>query len=103
MIIKENEEIIMKKYDIYTGLGGGFGGAHLVAEAEEFENQEAAVKYAYECALKEYQSYEGYYSIVSYGNILDCPENYGLEDSFTEKDIQKEIDDQISYCVKEME
>lgn len=48
------------KYNIYAGLGGGFGGARLVAEAEEFENQAAAEEYAYEYAIEEYQSYEGY-------------------------------------------
>lgn len=96
----------MKKYDIYAGLGGGFGGAHLVAEAEEFENQEAAVKYAYECALEEYQSYEGCYGIVSYGDILNYPEDYGLEDGFTEEDVQEiyqeEIESWITYCVEEV-
>lgn len=96
----------MKKYDIYAGLGGGFGDARLVAEAEKFENEEAAVKYAYECALEEYQSYEGYYGIVSYGDILNCPEDYGLEDGFTEEDVQEiyqeEIKSWITYCVEEV-
>ena len=96
----------MKKYNIYAGLGGGFGGARLVAKAEEFENEEAAVKYAYEYAIEEYQSYEGYYGIVSYGDILDYPEDYGLEDGFTEEDVQEiyqeEIESWITYDVKEV-
>ena len=48
MILKEEKEVKMKKYNIYAGLSGGFGGAQLVAEAEEFENRDAAEKYAYE-------------------------------------------------------
>ena len=106
MIIEEDKEITMKKYNIYAGLGGGFGGARLVAEAEEFENEEAAVNYAYECALEEYQSYEGYHGIVSYGDILDNPEEYGLEEGFTEEDVdeiyQEEIESWITYYVKEV-
>ena len=97
----------MKKYNIYAGLGGGFGGARLVAEAEEFENEAAAVKYAYECALEEYYSYEGCHGIVSYGDILDYPEDYGLEDGFTDEDVQEiyqeEIESWITYYVREVE
>ena len=107
MIIEKDKEITMKKYNIYAGLGGGFGGARLVAEAEEFENEAAAVNYAYECALEEYQSYEGYHGIVSYGDILDYPKDYGLEDGFTEEDVQEiyqeEVESWISYYVKEVE
>lgn len=106
MIFEEDKEITMKKYNIYAGLGGGFGGARLVAEAEEFENEDAAVNYAYECALEEYQSYEGYHGIVSYGDILDYPEDYGLEDGFTEEDVQEiyqeEVESWITYYVKEV-
>lgn len=106
MILKEEKEIKMKKYNIYAGLGGGFGGAKLVAEAEEFENEEAAVEYAYCCALEEYQSYEGYHGIVSYGDILDCPEDYGLEEGYTEEDVeeiyQEEVESWITYYVEEV-
>lgn len=106
MIIKKEKEIKMKKYNIYAGLGGGFGGAHLVAEAEEFENEAAAVNYAYECALEEYQSYEGYHGIVSYGDIWENPEDYGLEEGYTEEDVdeiyQEEVESWITYYVKEV-
>lgn len=106
MIIEEDKEITMKKYNIYAGLGGGFGGARLVAEAEEFEDEISASHYAYECAVEEYQSYEGYHGIVSYGDILDCPEDYGLEEGFTEEDVdeiyQEEVESWITYYVKEV-
>lgn len=91
----------MKKYNIYAGLGGGFGGARLIAEAEEFESEKAATKYAYDCALEEYQAYEGCYGITSYGDILDYPEDYGLEEGFTEEDVQEiyqeEVESWITY------
>lgn len=95
------------KYNIYAGLSGGFGGARLVAEAEEFENEDAASHYAYECALEEYYSYEGCHGIVSCEDILDCPEDYGLEDGFTDEDVQEiyqeEIESWITYYVREVE
>jgi hypothetical protein len=94
------------KYNIYAGLGGGFGGARLVAEAEEFENRAAAENYAYECALEDYQSYEGYHGIVSYGDIWENPEDYGLEEGYTEEDVeeiyQEEVESWITYYVEEV-
>lgn len=106
MILKEEKEIKMKKYNIYAGLGSGFGGARLVAEAEEFENRAAAENYAYECALEEYQSYEGCHGLVSYGDIWESPEDYGLEEGYTEEDVeeiyQEEVESWITYYIEEV-
>lgn len=40
-------------YNIYAGLGGGFGGADFCDEAE-FASEEDAMKYAREQAIQEY-------------------------------------------------
>ena len=94
------------KYNIYAGLSGGFGGAQLVAEAEEFENRDAAINYAYECAFEEYQSYEGCHGLVSYGDICENPEDYGLEEGYTEEDVEEiyreEVESWITYYVEEV-
>lgn len=106
MIIEEDKKITMKKYNIYAGLSGSFGGAQLVAEAEEFENRDAAESYAYQCAFEEYQSYEGYHGLVSYGDIWENPEDYGLEEGYTEEDVEEiyreEVESWITYYVEEV-
>ena len=101
MIFKEEKEIKMKKYNIYAGLSGGFGGAQLVAETEEFENQDAAESYAYQCAFEEYQSYEGYHGLTSYNDIKENPEEYGLDENPEAEDVDEvyteEVENWIEY------
>ncbi len=77
------------KYDLYAGLGGGFGGANLIYKGAEYNNIEEATKAAYEYAVEEYQSYEGYYGLASYGDIEGNPEEYGLCEDPEEEDINE--------------
>lgn len=96
----------MSTYKIYAGLGGGFGGAHHVA-TEQFESESAAMQYAYDCAVEEYQSYEGLHGIVSFGDICENPEDYGLDEDFSDEDAEsiynEEVESWIVYYVKLVE
>lgn len=60
----------MKIYNIYAGLGGGFGGVSF-QHSEEFESQEDADEYAREVAFKEYDSYGGLHGLSSYDEVED--------------------------------
>lgn len=76
MILKEEKEVKMKKYNIYAGLGD----AQLVAEAEEFENRAAAENYAYECAL------DGYMARKAAGkNFYNFPPNENMSSTLFEE------------------
>lgn len=55
---------MMQKYEIYAGMGGGFGGAQLRG-IYEFSSTQEAERYAYGLAFDEYQSYEGSHGILS--------------------------------------
>ena len=69
----------MAQYKVYAGLGGGFGGAKYI-ETVEAANEEEAADIAYEYAVEEYESYEGLHGLVSYGDVVDNPEEYGLDE-----------------------
>ena len=56
------------KYNIYAGLGGSFGGAQYRGTGE-FENFDDAEDYAYRTAVEDYESYEGYYGILSWYDV----------------------------------
>ena len=51
-------------FHIYSGLGGGFGGAEYNGWIDTNDREEAE-SYAREQAIEEYQSYEGYHGILS--------------------------------------
>lgn len=54
----------MALYNLYAGLGGGFGGSSLVA-TDEYESLDAASSAAYELAIEEYQGMEGLHGVLS--------------------------------------
>lgn len=61
----------MKKYKISYGLGGGFGGATEDDEIYEFENEEEAMRFAWEKACEEYESYAGMYGLRTVEEIME--------------------------------
>ena len=61
----------MKKYNIYAGLGGGFGGAKYSGSGE-FESEEDASEVAYDIACEEYESYEGYHGILDWHDVAEA-------------------------------
>ena len=89
------------KYNLYAGLNGGFGGANLVFKGAEYNNIEEATEAAYEYAVEEYQSYEGYHGLTSYDDIKENPEDYGLDEDPEAEDIDEvyteEVENWIEY------
>ena len=89
------------KYDLYAGLGGRFGGANLIFKGVEYDNIEEATKAAYEYAVEEYQSYEGYHGLTSYNDIKENPKDYGLDKYPEPEDVDEvyteEVENWIEY------
>lgn len=87
----------LKEYNIYFGLGGGFGGASY-QYTTLCESAEDAEKEAYESAVEEYQSYEGFNSIPTWSDSLDAAmeENPGVPE-----DELHEIADEIYNSIME--
>lgn len=101
----------MAKYNLYAGLGGGFGGYQYHC-TEDYDSREDAEKAARELAIEEYQSYEGMHGILSEGDIREqyCEENELTEDELTQEDedeisgmYQEEIEGWLSYLVTTVE
>lgn len=87
----------MAQYNIYAGLGGGFGGKDY-KYTDDFTTEADAIEAAYECAIEEYQSYEGCNGILSEGDIAEengldlCDDEEEIQDMY-----QEEIESWIEY------
>lgn len=97
----------MAQFKVYAGLGGGFGGAKYI-ETVEAANEEEAADIAYECAVEEYESYEGLHGLVSYGDVVDNPEEYGLDEDCQNEEYlweayEEERSTWLDYYVKEVQ
>lgn len=91
------------EYNIYAGLGGGFGGAkyHSTILAESMDE---ASSYAYECARNEYEMYEGMHGLMDWYEV--CIELGYDPDLLTKKEEEnvahaynEEIENWIEYYV----
>lgn len=51
------------KFNIYAGLGGGFGGGHY-CETDFFDSKEEAENRARELAIEDYESYDGLHGLT---------------------------------------
>lgn len=71
----------MALYNIYAGLGGGFGGA-VLQETYEAESLKIAKMYAYELACQEYEDYGGLHGLFNREEALD------EDPDLTEEDLQ---------------
>lgn len=60
----------MKKFNIYAGLGGSFGGATYQGTGD-FKSFADAENEAYTLAVEEYESYSGCHGLLSWGDIAD--------------------------------
>lgn len=58
------------RYNIYAGLGGGFGGATYQGTGD-FSSRDSAEEMAYQYAIEEYEMYEGSHGIRSWADIAD--------------------------------
>lgn len=95
----------MAMYNIYAGLGGGFGGPSVV-DVREFEDYDEAMEYAREQAIEEYQSYEGFHGVFDRDDVRqDLLLSFGKEP--TEDEIEQkyweEIESWIEYDAEEVE
>lgn len=101
----------MAKYNLYAGLGGGFGGYQYHC-TEECDSKTEAEEIARMLAIEEYQSYEGLHGILSEEDIREqyCEENGLNEDELSPADedeisdmYQEEIESWITYLVTTIE
>lgn len=94
----------MKKFKIYYGLSGGFGGAEF-SHIEECETRAEAEDIAYQLAIEEYESYGGCHGLTSEDEIRENPEEYGLDEEATNDDYwnayMEEVNSWICYHVEE--
>lgn len=78
----------MREYNIYAGLGGGFGGANYYSTILA-KSQDEADEYAYDCAQNLYETYVGNRGLPTLSEIA---ENEGLDlDNEEDLDIANEI------------
>lgn len=92
------------KFEIYAGLGGGFGGASYI-ETIEANTREEAEEYARQCAIDDYESYEGSHGILSRDDVFeDLIESFGEEPLEEDVDLKymEEVEGWITYYVEEV-
>lgn len=92
------------KFEIYAGLGGGFGGASYI-ETIEANTREEAEEYARQCAIDDYESYEGSHGILSRDDVFeDLIESFGEEPLEEDIDLKymEEVEGWITYYVEEV-
>ena len=78
------------KYNIYAGLGGGFGGATYQGTGD-FSSLDSAEEMAYQLASEEYESYEGNHGIRSWADVAD---EEGLDYEEDEDEINEIYEDE---------
>ena len=100
----------MRKFAIFAGLGGGFGGASFHG-VFEYKDEAEAERDAYLKAEEEYQSYEGAHGIMSWEDCYDDALASGwIDESSTQNEIEdcvdnyytEQIEGWISYYVREV-
>lgn len=94
------------KFNIYAGMSGGFGGATYVT-TDDFVTAADAQEYAYQCALDDYQSYEGMHGILSWADCLETLKEEYNDDDVSYDDVddyyQNEIESWIEYYIEPYE
>lgn len=86
-------------YNIYAGLGGGFGDAQYCGTGD-FPSIEAAEETAYRLAWEEYESYEGMHGLPDWYDIAE-QEGYDPESdaSAISEAYTEEVESWIDYYV----
>ena len=82
----------MARYNIYAGLGGGFGGANYI-ETAEFASEEDAMSAAEATAREVYESYSGLHGLFDADEYMEeqYPDFDALDVS-EQNDIEVEMD-----------
>ena len=96
----------MAQYKIYACLDGGFGGAKYI-ETVEAASEKEALEIAYEYAVNEYESYEGFYGLATYEDVADNPSEYGLDEDCQDEEClleayEEERNDWLDYYIEEV-
>jgi hypothetical protein len=94
----------MKKFKIYAGLGGGFGGADYHG-IHEFVDEDDAFDHARLIACEDYESYAGMHGLRSYEDIYQDFVDEGIEDIYEsdiEYEYEQERDSWLDYFVEEV-
>lgn len=90
------------KFQIYSGLGGSFGGAEFQG-VFEFETFDEATNYAFDLALEEYSLYEGCHGILSWedcrNDLIDSFPDAEWDDEDVDLRYQEELESWIDYYV----
>ena len=92
----------MAWYRLYINSVDGGG---IVCEGPfEFSSKEIAWRAAYDMAIDDYESFEGHHGITDIGNIMDNPEEYGLDADAAGDDCwsvcYEQREDWLSYWVE---
>lgn len=90
MNVKEINRSEAKEYNIYAGLGGGFGGAKYQYTGL-YDNEDDAFIDAYTAVSEEYESYGGYHGLLTYEEALETAMNDNPGKS--EEELQEYIDE----------
>lgn len=99
----------MRRFKIYAGMSGGFGGATYEGTIEAASERDAE-QYAYDLAVEQYQSYEGYHGILSWEECKEDLHDSGMLEDLTENECEdlvnehylNEIDSWIDFYVVEI-
>jgi hypothetical protein len=89
----------MKRFAIYAGLGGSFGGAKF-DRIEECETEDLAQDLAYETACAIYESYEGMYGLPTIDQIM---EEEGLDEETAEEAYRQYREGWLDYSTIELD
>ena len=101
----------MRRFKLYAGMTGGFGGQEFQG-IYEAPDQETAEKVAYELAVEQYQSYEGYHGIMDFEECYDdCKESGWITDDMDSVKVHEivsehylnQIDSWVAYEAVECE
>jgi len=93
--LKESADDSIQKWDIFAGLGGGFGGANYMRTETCTKND--AETCAYEDACDEYESYAGMHGIRSHSDIMD---EDGVDEEEADEIYNEERESWLDYYVK---
>jgi hypothetical protein len=90
----------MKKFKVFYGLGGGFGGATEDDEIYEFANKDEAIEFAREKACEEYDDHAGLHGLRSIEEIM---EEEGLDEDEAIAEYKEERESWLDYEVEEIQ
>lgn len=71
-----------------------------VYDIADFESVKEATEAAYDCAIEDYQSYEGLHGLPDRAMIMENPEEYGLSEDYLESELEDTYMDAIESWIQ---